>query len=361
MSFRFFKRVRILPGVGLNFGTHGASVSVGPRGFKLTFSPRGVRGSVGLPGTGMFYSFPVLTHEAAKPAPTPTPPRRSEPVGHSAPVAPAQAPQPTPAADVIQPSVPIDTSPVASQPAAQPSRFEKGIEFYRSGNLSAALERFTSLPDDPSAQFAAAAIFFQRGYCVNALEHATQAHQLVEIQGHVAEGSLTITLAITEEVSLEIAPTSDGIVLLAAEICQQMGKFDQAMQCLRELLKRDDDNVIIKLSLAELLYDTATNEDSMHEIVRLGKRIEPTDVAAIGLLLYKARALYKVRMNEGIPAMLMPILNAGDPLPHDLTLALRYQIGLAHEALGQADLARQQFSHIYAEDADYEDVAKKTK
>lgn len=52
MSFRFFKRVRILPGVGLNFGTHGASVSVGPRGFKLTFSPRGVRGSIGLPGTG---------------------------------------------------------------------------------------------------------------------------------------------------------------------------------------------------------------------------------------------------------------------------------------------------------------------
>jgi len=56
MGWRFFRRVKLLPGVTLNLSRSGPSVSVGPRGLKATFGPRGTRTTVGLPGTGISYT-----------------------------------------------------------------------------------------------------------------------------------------------------------------------------------------------------------------------------------------------------------------------------------------------------------------
>ena len=58
MSFRFNRRLRILPGVYLNFGKSGFSISIGPRGAKLTIGKKGVKASVGLPGSGIRYEIP---------------------------------------------------------------------------------------------------------------------------------------------------------------------------------------------------------------------------------------------------------------------------------------------------------------
>jgi len=55
MGFRFFRRIRIVPGLSLNLSKSGISASVGPRGGKLTVGPRGVTRSLGLPGTGLFW------------------------------------------------------------------------------------------------------------------------------------------------------------------------------------------------------------------------------------------------------------------------------------------------------------------
>jgi hypothetical protein len=51
---RFFRRIRLAPGLTLNLSKRGASVSVGARGAHVTLSGRGVRTTVGLPGTGVF-------------------------------------------------------------------------------------------------------------------------------------------------------------------------------------------------------------------------------------------------------------------------------------------------------------------
>ncbi len=55
MGLRFRRSLRILPGVRLNLGKRGASVSVGARGALLTFGKRGTRATVGIPGTGLSY------------------------------------------------------------------------------------------------------------------------------------------------------------------------------------------------------------------------------------------------------------------------------------------------------------------
>ena len=56
MGLRFRKSITILPGVKLNLGKTGVSVSAGVRGFRKTFHSSGkVTTSVGIPGTGISY------------------------------------------------------------------------------------------------------------------------------------------------------------------------------------------------------------------------------------------------------------------------------------------------------------------
>ena len=57
MGFRFRKRIKIAPGVSLNFRRSGVSASIGPRGVTVNVSPeRAPRATVGLPGTGVSYT-----------------------------------------------------------------------------------------------------------------------------------------------------------------------------------------------------------------------------------------------------------------------------------------------------------------
>jgi hypothetical protein len=53
MSLRFRKTITLAPGLRINLGTRGASLSAGPRGASVTFGRNGIFGNVGLPGTGL--------------------------------------------------------------------------------------------------------------------------------------------------------------------------------------------------------------------------------------------------------------------------------------------------------------------
>lgn len=56
MGLRFYRRVKVLPGISLNFSTSGPSLSVGVRGAHVTVGRRGIRKTVGIPGTGIYYT-----------------------------------------------------------------------------------------------------------------------------------------------------------------------------------------------------------------------------------------------------------------------------------------------------------------
>jgi hypothetical protein len=85
MGFRFYRRIKILPGIRLNVGKRGISTSIGVRGAHITVGHGKVRESVGIPGTGISYTATQGTHhQAAADAP-----------GHErAPVAPEALPVP---------------------------------------------------------------------------------------------------------------------------------------------------------------------------------------------------------------------------------------------------------------------------
>lgn len=54
MAWNYRKRVKIAPGVHLNFSKNGVSTSIGPRGSKVTFGRNGTYMNTSIPGTGLY-------------------------------------------------------------------------------------------------------------------------------------------------------------------------------------------------------------------------------------------------------------------------------------------------------------------
>lgn len=52
MGLRFRRTMTLLPGIRINFGMGGMSLSLGPRGASVTIGKGGIYGNAGLPGTG---------------------------------------------------------------------------------------------------------------------------------------------------------------------------------------------------------------------------------------------------------------------------------------------------------------------
>jgi hypothetical protein len=55
MGLRFYRRVHFPLG-SINFSNSGASVSIGGRGAHVTFGRRGITRTIGIPGTGIFWT-----------------------------------------------------------------------------------------------------------------------------------------------------------------------------------------------------------------------------------------------------------------------------------------------------------------
>lgn len=56
MGLRFRQRIKLAPGININLGLGGASLSLGGPGASLNIGRKGVRGTVGVPGSGLSYS-----------------------------------------------------------------------------------------------------------------------------------------------------------------------------------------------------------------------------------------------------------------------------------------------------------------
>ena len=71
MGFRFRKSVKIAPGMRLNVGKKSASVSFGKKGARYTISSTGRRtSSIGIPGTGLYYTKSHYANSKNKPQST---------------------------------------------------------------------------------------------------------------------------------------------------------------------------------------------------------------------------------------------------------------------------------------------------
>lgn len=102
----------------------------------------------------------------------------------------------------------------------------------------------------------------------------------------------TMNLPITDEVSAQVGPDLRGVLLGLVEVYQHQARWADAIACLERLKRLESDDMVVKLSVAELLLDVRPGDKNVcRKGVRLAEGIENETSVHTALLLYKARAL----------------------------------------------------------------------
>lgn len=170
--------------------------------------------------------------------------------------------------------------------------------------------------------------------------------------------ALTLSLPIAEEIAVHVGPTLRGTLLALVEACQVAEQWEKAHECLQRLRKLEPDDVVILFSLVELLWQANRgNEETCRHLVKVTRGIDNETPVHTAVLLYKARALRGLEMNNAARDMLTGALRRKKGRSADLMLALRYERAGVYEAMGQTRRVRADLERIYAEAPDFEDVA----
>jgi len=336
MSFRFWRRIGILPGVTLNLSKSGGSLSFGPRGAKFTVGSRGRRATVGIPGTGLFYTTVLDGGRASS---------------HSTAASATAGPAERLTLGFFRRLVTSDDE----------KAFVDGCRELVLGDerrALAALERATHIADGA----------YLAGFLSLRMERLRQAagYLSVAAENHGRLGndfgqygiSATMHLPITDTVAAQVGPDLRGVLLGLVEAYQGLGRPADAIRCLERLRQLEPEDVVVKLSLAELLLEVSPHDrEVMQAVVRLAKGIENESAIHAALLFYRARALRGLGLPDAARDTLTSALRRRKDRPVDLLRAIRYERAGVYEDLGRQRRARAELQKLYAEAPDYEDVA----
>lgn len=219
MGFRFFKRFQLAPGVTLNVSKGGASLSVGPRGAKVTIGTSGAQLTLGVPGTGLYWTKKL-----------------GSVFGDDEPASRKNAAQKA-----------VDTT--SARPAAE-TAWADGLDALSAERLPEAVEQ---------------------------LGRAWEGR--ASLRGGRAK--LSVTVALTPELSLALVPDRRGAGLAYAESLQASGRRDEAAEILRAL-KEEADAPVVRAALAEIELERG---DAAAALAVCGRSRDPV------VAMYRARAL----------------------------------------------------------------------
>lgn len=335
-----FAEKKLFPGVSLNLSKSGASLSFGPRGAKVTVGPKGVRKTGGVPGTGAYWTEHSGYGQQS---------RRSNDSGPPAPTARPEDQLSFGFFDRL-------TTPQNEED------FVDGLRQYVQGNEEAAFRHFQKAPDLADAAFMAGLLALKqerRSHAERFLNAAKSQQSRLGRYFRKYGIQAAASLKITERVSAIIEPDVRGLLLTLAEVHQNQGRPKEAMAQLRTLYRQDPEDVVVRLSLAELLLEEGGTQRNCKTVVRLAEDVENQSEIHTGLLLYKAKALRKLGLPTAARETLSTALRRKKDRSGELIRALRYERALAYQELGWEKRYRKALEKLYAESPDYEDVQQR--
>ena len=340
MSFRFFRRIRIAPGITLNLSKTGVSMSVGPTGAKFTVGTRGTRATIGLPGTGLFYTVSNPLGQAKSGARRPT--------------------GPVPASR--RPSLGFFKRLIT--PAHEES-FVDGLAALSDGREAEALRLMEAALDHDATMGDAA---WLAGFMRLKLEHfdtAVRHFQRALQQSHKLgqrfdQYGLTprIGLPVTPEVTAALRPNAHSALLGLVEALQLQGKDSEAMAHLETLLDRQSDDPVALASYAELVLDTE-DRSRWQQVIELTAPVGNETAVHTAVLLLRGKALVRLGMDHAAEGVFTMALRRTRDRAESLLREIRYQRALVYERLGKQAQARRELERVYAEEPGFEDVARR--
>jgi len=332
VSFRFWRRVRIAPGLTLNLSKTGGSLSFGVRGAHFTVGPHGKRVTAGIPGTGLFYTS-TLSGTSKRSGSSPGDSDDRLTLGFFK--------------RLLTPD--------------DEEAFVDGCRELSQGNDDAAFKHLQQAIHLADGAWLAGFLALKAERLDLAEQYLNMASEKQERLVHYfSKYSLeaSLKMSVTDEVSALVEPDMRGILLGLVEIYQQQSRWHDAIQCLNQLQAMEPDDIVVKLSLAELLLAAHPNDqETCKKIVGFTQGIDNETPTHAALLLYKARAMRALGLAEAAKQVLTIALRRRKGRSDELLHAIRYERALAYEQMGQHRRARSDLERIYAEDPDYSDVA----
>lgn len=340
MGFRFFRRMKIAPGISLNFSRSGISPSFGVRGARVTLGRRGVRHTLGIPGTGLFYT---RISGAG---------RRGREAGSR------------PSTDVTHPPHGLDLGFFERLVTPKDERaFVEGCGEYVGGRKVKALQALRGSTYLADGAFLAGFLAMGAKRYDEAADYLKQAVARHRTLGrHFDKYGLRVELSlpITREVFARITPCRRGALLGLVEVHQYRGETDQALACLKQLRRDTPEDVVVNLSMAELLYlASASDKRVAKQIAELASGIKNESPIHAALMLYQARALRVLGLDTAARDVLTAALRRKKGREPELLCAIRYERACLYEQLGEKARARREYEKLYAQDPGYMDLAER--
>lgn len=336
MSFRFWRRVRLAPGITLNLSKSSASLSFGPPGAKYTISPRGNRATAGIPGTGLFYTV----HD-----------RNGSGRGASAPA------RVVPKRDRLS----LGFFQRLMTPTEE-RRFVDGIRALNDGDQDAALTALEEAAALPDAAWMAGMIRLRREDFAQAKAHFEGVLGRLSDLGSLFtkyEIAAQASMPITEDIFAHVFPRERGTRLALIEIAQLEGRSADAKAHIDRLLTLDPTDPIVLLSSAELALDTPQDRVLMERVVEITAGVVNETPVDTAVLLYRGRALAALGMPAGAIDVLTLANRRRKDRPNELIRQIRYDRALLYEQVGRKTDARREIERLYAADPEFADLRER--
>jgi len=258
VPWQFRKRLRLGPGIHLNIGKKSVSLSVGGRYARTSLSTAGhTTQTYSLPGTGLYHRERTRVFGGAI-APQLAGERRS----------PAE------------------------------SSYATALEAYSQGSFDAAYQGFAAAIKQRvggvSADFFAGVSLFMSGRVPQAIPHLERVvesdqelpDRLLNTYAPPDQVSLRFEIALVQGIYASLEVDSLAAALLLAEAYQGTGKRDQAIALMDELLDLMPDDVAVRLSLCDLLFEAA----DFHRTIDVSSEASPISNLGFACWIFKAQA-----------------------------------------------------------------------
>ncbi|OQA29087.1 MAG: hypothetical protein BWY58_00068 [Chloroflexi bacterium ADurb.Bin344] len=340
MGFRLFRRIGIAPGVTFNLSKTGGSFSFGIRGARITLGRTGIRKTVGIPGTGLYYT----THEswqATKQKFVPT----------------SQA--------IKNDLLPYDEK--LKIPwhryiflSGDMKKFGEAIQAFYSGRPNyarALLQKIQYLPD---AQFMLAIAWLNEKEYTNAsviIENIINQRFLIGKQLEQLRIQLTVGLEIEAGWGIELPGSQTGVIIAGARSRQQLQRETEALDLLFSDPKVQEMSEV-QLLMADIYISASDkspsgNRTALEEAIRIVCAVENRNDKLVSVChYYNAKAIRRLGYFDQAERILLNLLNT-DQLD---TLYVKYELARMYEDAGNTRQARIIYQEIYTSAPDFLDV-----
>lgn len=340
MGLRFWRRVRVMPGVTLNFSLSNVSLSVGPPGARYTFSSRGDRATVGLPGSGLFYTVRDPFNRSGRSTP--------EPTGDG----------------VEDAAVQERLNPGWFRRWRMPAEERALLDALRAvagERVEAALSALQGAGEHPDRNWLEANLNMQeRAFpaAIAAFERILARPDGLGERFSRLQLRPSLDFSVADGVMAHAEVGLDGVRLALAELYQGQGRHADAELLLRALREDVPEDVVVQAALVELLLDRDPVPPAVaDEVVRITTPLENDSAIHAYLLRDKGRALMALGMPAAAVETLTRAYRRKKDRPAALLRQIRYDRALAYQALGQSRRARKELEAIYAAEPGFADVA----